>query len=411
MVIGGPDSKVSGTDGEVAQFAVETEIRPLDEWLGLAEAAGQASGCPPNAWWILPGPARPRIYVPTDPRLWSATLGLLGSPRKKLLTSSLLRCMRIAGRPPHLHGSAGSPLEAWLQKTFPASGPFRFAVYVGTSSIFVKDTVQCMDSGGRVLAYLKVPRGADAPAVVRHEGDVLAELAIRFPGEGFFPSLLGRRDGCFLQSASPPVAPAGQDQGPGSILARLAAGWSVAHPWQESPARHEILRNLETLRTAGEAAWAEPLDQADQLLGHHLGTADIPHPLSHGDFIPWNLRPGPFAFDWEWAAPRLPWHDAFHYLWMPRILKGKRLDLRKLWREWQGPAGQAVRLGKDASATDLLNAMGYLAWQLSFYAGATVRNSQALEDFALLAVLRDLLRQVIAEIPHHRTLPSSTRNL
>ncbi len=303
--------------------------------------------------------------------------------------------MRLAGRRPHLLGGSDSPLASWLGEVFPDSEGFAFAVHIGTTSIYVKDTVQCLDRKGGVLAYLKVPRGCDAFGVVRHEADILGQLAHRFSGEDFYPRLLGRRGGSFLQSAHATKPSSSADPGPGWILARLSASWQDAHPWHLSPVRGEILEALRVLRSADATGWVDILERADTALSRRFGITPIRHPLSHGDFVPWNLRPGPFAFDWEWSAPRLPWHDAFHYLWMPRILEGRAPDAGRVWAIWQSPEGAALRMDQPLCEQSGMYALGYLAWQLSFYASATVRNSETLEAFPLLTRLRDLLDQFL----------------
>lgn len=316
---------------------------------------------------------------------------------KKLGLELLLNALSLARKPAHFHGNAGSPLEEWLREIYPGQGGFAFAIYAGTPSIFVKDTVQCQDKDGRALAFLKVPRGAEARMVVRHEAEILEELGRRFPNEAFFPTVLGRRGGSFLQSAPPASGRSEKETNPESILSRLAAGWNEEHPWASSPVRTAILDATDHLRADVVVRWRRPLEQALEFLSRFFGDEPIPHPLSHGDFVPWNLRPGPFAFDWEWAAPRLPFHDRFHYIWMPAMLRAKRpLAGDRLWKIWRAfrlldfPAG-------GATSGDYAKACGvsYLAWQLSFYTAATIRNGQEPDHYPILANLRFALTDLM----------------
>jgi hypothetical protein len=307
---------------------------------------------------------------------------LLNTPVKRIQARLLLGGMRLMRRRPDLAGCRHCPLDSWLGEIFPNESDFNFAAYIGTQSVFVKDTIQCMDSRGRILAFLKVPRGSAAAGMVRHEAGILYELSRRFPDQDFYPKLLGQRDGQFLQA--PPTRQGPDD--PGFILERLASAWSESIRWAESPVRKKILESLPRIRDAAAPHWADSLESAVARLDRQLGNSAIAHPLSHGDFIRWNLLPGPFAFDWEWAAPRLPWHDAFHYLWMPLFSKPKPPAFGELWQIWQGPAGTKLR-SKPPESDSLSFALSYLASQFAFYAHS---RSMDVNDISSNVLLRKI---------------------
>lgn len=364
------------------------EVLTLVEWLGLRPASYRVQE--KFGWWGIPSANSPRWYIPTCRKRWGGALDLVPSPVKKLGFRFLLDALSLARRAAHYHGDAGSPLEEWLREIYPGEAGFGFAIYAGTPSIFVKDTVQCQDETGQTLAYLKVPRGVEAWMVVHHEAGVLEELGRRFPNEAFYPTLLGRRGGSFLQSAPPASGRSQKTINPESILSRLAAGWHEEHPWSTSPVRAAIIDAAALLQAEASADWSSPLEQASEFLSRMFGADSILHPLSHGDFVPWNLRPGPFAFDWEWAAPRLPLHDRFHYLWMPAMLRSRRpLAVARLWEIWRAYR-PLTSMDEQTSSGEFVRACGvsYLAWQLSFYSAATIRNQQDPDDYPILANLR-----------------------
>lgn len=362
----------------------------LSKWLGTNVSKSSPTPRSGDTWWALPSKTRPRIYISTKPSAWRSSLGLVNSPHNRLLTLGLLGAKSLLRSPADWHETEPSPLRHWLAELFPEQAPFRFAIYIGTPSIFVKDTIQCMGANGQTLAFLKVPRGPSAASVVRHEAEILDQLASRFPNQNFSPKLLGRRNGQFLQAPPPPTL-AAETTEPGKILTLLKEHWTESFTWAESPAQKTVIDSIPAIRSSGASEWADLLLAACNSLGHHYGNQPISHPMSHGDFIRWNILPGPFAFDWEWAAPRLPWHDAFHYLWMPLFGGKKPLSAEELWNLWQGPRGLAIREGLPADPQSKLHALAYLTLQFAFYAKSCSKSGDdILSNFLLARIVSTL---------------------
>ena len=235
------------------------------------------------------------------------------------------------------------------------------------------------------------PRGAEAAEVVENEYRSLQHLAAIFPDKEFFPKILGKKSSVTIQSSAPDAQSGGSKiQDAAKVLSHLREGTSRKISWKESPVRKTLASATADLRSSGLADWMLTIEKATRLFDQKWENSPIEHIYSHGDFIPWNLRPGGFAFDWEWADYRLPWHDAFHYLWMPRILKGDD-DFNSLWSPWSGADGTILRHGAEITESDWVAACSYLAWQFAFYASASARNTENLSESPLLASLHTLL--------------------
>jgi hypothetical protein len=366
----------------------------LSKWLGTNVSKSSPTPQSGDAWWALPSKSRPRIYISTKPSAWRSSLGLVNSPQNRLLTLGLLGAKSLLRSPADWHETGPSPLREWLAELFPEQAPFRFAIYIGTPSIFVKDTIQCMGSNGETLAFLKVPRGPSAASVVRHEAEILDQLASRFPNQNFFPKILGRRNGQFLQAPPPPTL-AAEPTEPGKILTLLKEHWTESFTWAESPAHKTVIDSLPAIRSSGASEWADLLLAACNTLGHHYGNQPIPHPMSHGDFIRWNILPGPFAFDWEWAAPRLPWHDAFHYLWMPLLGSNRCPGIQNLWTLWNGKNGRLLHGYNSSPPDSMLYCLAYLTIQFAFYAKSSAIEHPAIQQNPFLKRIAAVLASTL----------------
>jgi|688.fasta_scaffold16522_9 hypothetical protein len=366
----------------------------LSKWLGTNVSKSSPTPQSGDAWWALPSKSRPRIYISTKPSAWRSSLGLVNSPRNRLLTLGLLGAKSLLRSPADWHETGPSPLREWLAELFPEQAPFRFAIYIGTPSIFVKDTIQCMGANGETLAFLKVPRGISAESVVRHEAEILDQLASRFPNQNFFPKILGRRNGQFLQAPPPPTL-AAEPTEPGKILTLLKEHWTESFTWAESPAHKTVIDSLPAIRSSGASEWADLLLAACNTLGHHYGNQPIPHPMSHGDFIRWNILPGPFAFDWEWAAPRLPWHDAFHYLWMPLLGSNRCPGIQNLWTLWNGKNGRLLHGYNSSPPDSMLYCLAYLTIQFAFYAKSSAIEHPAIQQNPFLKRIAAVLASTL----------------
>jgi hypothetical protein len=117
--------------------------------------------------------------------------------------------------------------------------------------------------------------------------------------------------------------------------------------------------------------------------------------MSHGDFIRWNILPGPFAFDWEWAAPRLPWHDAFHYLWMPLLGSNRCPGIQNLWTLWNGKNGRLLHGYNSSPPDSMLYCLAYLTIQFAFYAKSSAIEHPAIQQNPFLKRIAAVLASTL----------------
>jgi hypothetical protein len=250
------------------------------------------------------------------------------------------------------------PVERVVASLFPGRS-LRLALSSGTPppAINRKLSLAVLAPGGRVLAFAKLPGPCPASDHnVRHEAEVLAQLAVRQQG-----------------ARAPRVVFAGD------IGARYLA---VFTPLQGQPpcpepadGHRRFLDNLRTnqLRPAGDTVFARSLDGHSRLLDGRpmlrellgdllalLRALRVPATTVHGDFVPWNLRQhrGDIAaFDWEYAQfDGLPLIDETHHL----------LAVGYLLKRWT-PEHACRRLLEVASAAPLgLTSRAVRALQLSY---------------------------------------------
>jgi hypothetical protein len=298
------------------------EIRDLDYWLAIdRDLPAGSAGC---GWWAFPTPREPRFLIPTDPRTWRAAGDLMSHTRRGRWISRALPWLRRLHLRPAIRAAAGtSPLEEWLGEVT-GRASCHLAIYHGTPSVFTKHTVQCQDAGGNPIAYAKIPAGIQAAAAIRNEALALQHLQAALPNEHFFPRLLGLKLGASLQSAPPPAAGPGQASAKAAARSAgvLSASLHQKLPWVDSPVRRVILDTTLLCESAGLAKYASTLAEARTLMDAHWAGQSLRHHFSHGDFLPWNTRECAgmaFAFDWEWAEWRLPFHDSYHFLLMPAL--------------------------------------------------------------------------------------------
>ena len=358
----------------------------LEELLGLADHRSLSRG-----WWWFPSPKSRRVAVPCDSRGWKPALNMVETPRKRALAAILLCSYRIMRRPPHLYAAAKNcPLDRWLAEVWPGV-KLRYAIYRGTPNIFVKDSIQCQSIDGRVLGYVKVPRGLRACEAVANEASALRTLADHFPDDEFYPRILGSEWLATVQSAGPEAPQTNSLIAAGKVTGLLARKLSLDFCWQDSPEREEIVRAIAVIRTADLTDRADRLAESLAKLDAGLGDAVLPHPFSHGDLVPWNFSAGGFLFDWEWAAYRLPLHDAFHHLWMPHILGRARLESSKLQSRWSEAAAAFTNATPQLCLPVLgLLSRAYLLWQSSFYDVATLDHGDSVKGVRLLDRLHKL---------------------
>lgn len=368
----------------------------LFHWIGMRQS------CPDqtiHGWWSLPSRSRPRIYIPIDSIAWRGGLALIHSKKRKLIAFCLLQTFSILRIKPHSVSFGESDLDRWLSRIFPSVKEFRYAIYSGTPNLFVKETIQCQDSNGNILCYVKLPRGAESGAMIENERHTLSLFSKVFPADSFYPKILGYRDGVTIQSPDNTHAgDFGVSYAAMTLIETLSRGYTKNFFWRHSPVRSDVAGAASDLEIVGASKWALTLEKGLKILGSCFGDLVLPHPFSHGDLVPWNLRPGPFAFDWEWAGHRLPWHDAFHFLWMPKILSSKIVNFEALWKIWAGKDGLEIRQNKPADINHLKWALAYLLWQFAFYSAASARNNEPVEKSKLLNTLYSLLESAISTV-------------
>lgn len=294
-----------------------------------------------HSFFTLPSFASPRWLLPlTDERCARPGLHVYepfagkGRVMKGLLAAIVAaRCQAVV---PHhlLIASRGTlPLEDLVHQVTGEHQPV-FALLVGTEARFRKLTVQVMRPEGEILGYIKLPLTDAAAERVRHEADTLIRLW-EFPA---------------LRPHIPRVLYSGE-WGQGTILFQTG-GPPRPGPVRLGPEAEEFLQILRAIRAVpkpGRVLWeevathwrrAEPgLTSEWRALGHvALGKAKrelegitITCGVSHGDFVPWNMRLGDdglFVFDWEaalWEAPA-QW-DVFHFKTQVAALLRKNHDL------------------------------------------------------------------------------------
>jgi hypothetical protein len=369
-------------------------VNPLEDALGLSRGGGTGTA---GAWWALPSARRPRLLVPCEPVAWPAALQLAGHSSRARLMPAWLRVLRHVRRRPDFTSSA-TRLEPLLAG-FSSRGPFRHAVYLGTASIYAKDTIQCQDALGQVIGYVKIPRGPCAGAAIAAEVGALERLAVHLPQETFFSRLLARHEGLHLHSPPPP----GTRQAPGttedadSILAVLAERFGSSLTWQESPDRARIAAAIERL-AASSHPWQGSLNAAARRLDAAFGTTPLPHVLNHGDFVPWNLR-GRFAFDWEWAHQGLAGHDGLHFRWFPALCGRRTPQLKQLLASWNCVITRPDARNPGKSVEPALAStlpLSYLATRLAFYSTSSLENGDSPDQFPFLNRIHTLLCQSVS---------------
>lgn len=350
-------------------------IFDLDRWLAIDRARPAPSDG--RGWWAFPTPRAPSVLIPTDPRAWPAAAELMSHSRRGGWFACALPWLARLRVPAALASPATeSPLESWLAAI---AGPRRwnFAIYYGTPSVFTKHTVQCQDESGLVLAYAKIPAGIRAADSIRNEALALQRLESALPGELFFPRLLGQEHAASLQSAPPPGTSAAQASARSAARTAgiLSAALHCDLPWRDSPVRAIILETSALCQAAGHPAYASTLSRAaERLDAEFSGIPCLRHRFSHGDFLAWNTREcggTAFAFDWEWAAWRLPFHDAYHFVLMPTLGSSTIRNHRGPHVLANLPGGSAFRktleFATGECADEPLWLISFLAERLAFY--------------------------------------------
>lgn len=283
----------------------------------------------PRDYLALPALDRPRLVVPTQPRVAiRRALGSFktGSTRRERLRNAVLGWGLAlgAGRfvgdrvtvrlPPGSDPSLDSELSSVL------GCPVVLALYVGPQRAVEKPVAQVIDRSGALVGFAKLGVSPISRALVTNECGALSAVAdlrtVRVPrllhwGE------VGRS----LVMVQEPLRTRARREIPDALLQRAmleiaeSSGVRVAE-LGPSPYASVLRGRIESV----EPHWAERLGAAfDGCLDVLAGTP-LPFGAWHGDFAPWNMGPDQVdpdrlaVWDWEHYAEPVPvGFDAIHH--------------------------------------------------------------------------------------------------
>jgi len=282
-----------------------------------------------------------------------------------------------------------------------------FAISLGTPGPHRKPVIQLMTPNGGILGYVKVGWNKATNMLVRHEAEVLRELA-GIP----FSSLIAPR---LLYSGW---------WGEHLLCIQLTPEGPLEAPPQEFTARHlEVLKEIAAIRTVWTSlqqssfwkALKERVQEVRSAYHRHIlqqginaveawvGDTPLPFHFRHGDFAPWNMKQVNnrlFLFDWEYAAFEAPpgW-DLFHFFVQSMLLLKKwhagqiRAAFRKGQLPYQWIEHYLASLGLEANAVSPLFLL-YLLERLTFHA------TMGCEDFGLLRQLSAMVSLLVLTEGH-----------
>jgi aminoglycoside phosphotransferase (APT) family kinase protein len=180
-----------------------------------------------------------------------------------------------------------------------------------------------------------------------------------------------------------------------SVLFKLE---QVEVDWHHSPVRTYLAECTQLLRIRGEKSAAQLIERASEYLAQGLGPQTHPHGLSHGDFVPWNLRISrhPFVFDWEWCQKTLPLYDLYHYSVFPRLKTGGQKSISAAIRLIDSAQMRARALRVFPTALPNFNTrlwlVAYVAHRYAFYCETTSAASRRLTGEPSIGAYAQLLK-------------------
>lgn len=266
----------------------------------------------------VPGPARPRLFIPAE-TAWGRWRSSRLYPASRWTAKAYRLFLRIrtaaCGASPVVMNVQASPLADFLVGT-PLSARAT-SILVGTPGPAQKFTVGLWDEAGEAVGYLKYGETDRAVSRIRNESEVLTELPdglgprlLKYGPLGNGVALLATPvQGRHLPASLPPDQPVLPFL---KLLPQTAPPVSVDdHPWTNAAA-------------GGVAAEATFLRRGLDVLSRR--TWRIVY--QHGDFAPWNLlrgRDGTLrAVDWEYGSPSgFPWADLAYYILQVGMLMGR----------------------------------------------------------------------------------------
>ena len=364
-----PDLAVYFPDGtDPADVSVVAAGRPLPRGASVAVLHGhaalhdkQAHALPHrHALWAVPrGPRMPRALVPNADRLAAHTLL---APRastdrltgrafsigvRKLPAAALIRL----GRPIVVAARERSPIVSALEAAVPSAA---VGCYLGNASNTGRSSAQAF-LDGTVCAIAKVVQEPEGRARVAREEGLLIALGAMPAISSRVPKLVGR-----LTTALGEVLITDAFSGlPAATVVDSHVRRFLDLCWLERsyrPARDSELF-CRTVYAALAAGYAAVSDRAATFLAGEV----VPTVITHGDFVPWNLRVSDGAvkaFDWEYGCiDGLPgWDELFFRIQVGLTYRRwTRSQLASAIRRWLSkPVAPWSAIGQQGLATLVL---------------------------------------------------------
>ena len=292
--------------------------------------AGAGARTAVETYFVLPHPAHARLLLPADTltaaqRALGAYRGLRTAPAEawaRIIRSSALSSTPASRslRRLSVHADEGADrLLPRLAAEIGAAGTLRASLAVRRPGPYSKPTLGLFDDTGRPVAYAKVGRSPLTDALVRHEANVLRELAGALPTITT-PALLGEVDWHGHPVTVMAPLPSRARRLSTEPLQMAHTLWEVAasgelgeHDLAESTYLHRLRARLDACAgshpdlVALLRRWCEQTSTAGSL---RFGR-------SHGDWVSWNLglhRGSVVVWDWELSVPDAPvGFDACHW--------------------------------------------------------------------------------------------------
>jgi thymidylate kinase len=207
-----------------------------------------------------------------------------------------------------------------------------FAVSWGTPGAHQKPVIQVMESGGRIIAYVKEGWNRETRDLVRHETEILRELSSCTLSSFLLPEVIHvdeweERLLLFLSTpkGNPRPAPKEMTSDCLAILCELRALNVKNIRLEESQLWKELLTYTGQDFDHGHSQlWEEGKLFLEKSLKNHI----MQFHLCHGDFTPWNMRVldgRRVLFDWEYSMREgPPGYDLIHFHYQSSTLLHSR---------------------------------------------------------------------------------------
>jgi hypothetical protein len=215
--------------------------------------------------------------------------------------------------------------------------------HVAVPGAYRKITVASLLPCGSARVYGKLAAHSGAEARILREHENLGRLATIGSLEGRVPRSEGlasfRGRSLLLLSAGPERAGERRfGRAVSEFLSLLHSGSRSESTIRDSGSVRRWRESVEGLTGRNGGGYPELLGAASDRLIDRLEGSVLPVSLAHGDFTAANTRAGDaglFVFDWEAGfQAALPGHDAFHFVALPRALRGRALTRPSSVSRW-----------------------------------------------------------------------------